>query len=363
MGIYTYAEFFSCAVGFLPCMALSQLRHRADCTRRIQGRWMRRFGRTSSRLTPVWRFSTDGAPPPDIFERGYVVVSNHESTADPFLLSFLPWDMRWVAKEEIFKLPLLGWLMHLSGDIPLKRGQRESVKTMMAECQKTLRAGMPVMMFPEGTRSPDGKLLPFKDGAFRLAIEAEVPILPVAIAGTRTCRPKGSLWFGQSRAHAIGGAPFDRPRDRGERRRRQHQPDEQDDGSEDDGRARRPERIAQNHGEKAPDPAARVLARHTRAVQAERRRGDQQSREATEHANRRGHSAHVGEERQGADPEDGGKQIGSQAERLHQDVGEPVAERPDLISRREIRDVRKEAQPENGGDRRADDPLDLVQNP
>ncbi len=202
LGLYTYAEFFSCAIGFLPCMAVSHLRHRGDPTRRIQGRWMRRFGRTSSRLTPVWRFSTDGVPPPDILKRGYVVISNHESTADPFLLSFLPWDMRWVAKEEIFKLPLLGWLMHLGGDIPLKRGQRASVEAMMAECLRTLRGGMPIMMFPEGTRSPDGKLLPFKDGAFRLAIEAGVPILPVAIAGSRTCRPKGSLWFGKARAHA-----------------------------------------------------------------------------------------------------------------------------------------------------------------
>lgn len=202
LGIYTYAEFFGCAVGFLPCMAMSKLRHRKDPTQRRPGRWMRRFGRVTSRLTPVWRFSTDGPTPTDIFERGYVVISNHESTADPFLLSFLPWDMRWVAKEEIFKLPLIGWLMQCSGDIPLRRGERNSVEEMMAQCRDTLRAGMPVMMFPEGTRSPDGNLLPFKDGAFRLAIEAGVPILPVAIAGTRTCRPKGSLWFGTARAHA-----------------------------------------------------------------------------------------------------------------------------------------------------------------
>ena len=202
VGIYTYAEFVGCAIGFLPCMAVSRWRHRSDPTRRMPGRWLRRFGRVTSRLTSVWKFSTDGAAPPDILERGYVVISNHESTADPFLLSFLPWDMRWVAKEEIFRLPLAGWLMKLGGDIPLNRGERKSIELAMQRCRETLRAGMPVMMFPEGTRSPDGRLLPFKDGAFRLALEVGAPILPVAIAGTRACRPKGSRWFGQARAHA-----------------------------------------------------------------------------------------------------------------------------------------------------------------
>lgn len=202
IGCYTYAEFLGCALGFYPIMALSHLRHRGEPTQRVPGQWMRRFGRVTSRLTPVWQFSVDGEPPEDILRRGYVVIANHESTADPFLLSFLPWDMRWVAKEEIFKLPLLGGLMRFCGDIPLKRGCRESVERMIAECEKTLRAGLPVMIFPEGTRSPDGNMLPFKNGAFDLAIAAQVPVLPVALAGTRNCRPKGSKWFGQARAHA-----------------------------------------------------------------------------------------------------------------------------------------------------------------
>jgi len=202
LGVYSYAEFFVSAVAFLPLMGMSSLRHRGDPTQRLPGRWMRRFGRTTSRLSPVWKFSVDGTPPADILTRGYVVVSNHESTADPFLLSHLPWDMRWVAKQELFRLPLIGWLMRFSGDVPLRRGERDSVATMMAECRRTLESGCPVMMFPEGTRSPDGALLPFKDGAFQLAIDAQAPVLPVVVAGTRNCRPKGSLWFGRARAHA-----------------------------------------------------------------------------------------------------------------------------------------------------------------
>jgi 1-acyl-sn-glycerol-3-phosphate acyltransferase len=137
-----------------------------------------------------------------------VVVANHESTADPFLINYLPWDMRWVGKEELFKIPVIGHCFTWSGDIPLRRGEGDSVREMMAECKRALAAGIPVMLFPEGTRSKTGELLPFRDGAFRLAIEAGVPILPLAVAGTRECRPKGSKWFGEARAKVQVLAPI-----------------------------------------------------------------------------------------------------------------------------------------------------------
>lgn len=201
-GLFTYFEFFALALLFLAPMALVALFARRDAGRRLRGRWMRRFGRATSALTPLWDFSVEGPPPPDIASRGYVVVSNHLSTADPFLLSFLPWDMRWVGKEELFRAPVIGWLMRLGGDIPLRRGDRPSVERMFAACRQTLAAGVSVMLFPEGTRSPDGRLQGFKDGAFRLAVEAGASVLPVVVQGTRECRPKGSLWFGQARAFA-----------------------------------------------------------------------------------------------------------------------------------------------------------------
>ncbi len=228
LGAYTYAEFFGHVPFFLAAMGISSLRHKGDPTQRLPGRWMRRFGRWTSNATPLWKFSVEGEGPKDIKERAYVVVANHESTADPFLLSFLPWDMRWVAKEEIFKLPVLGWLMRAGGDIPLRRGSRESVAQMMAECLRALNAGIPLMMFPEGTRSATGELGQFKDGAFKLAIDAQVPVLPLALAGTRDCRPKGSLWFGEARAavkilepiETKGMTAADLPRLREEARRR-----------------------------------------------------------------------------------------------------------------------------------------------
>jgi 1-acyl-sn-glycerol-3-phosphate acyltransferase len=199
-GIYTYAEFGLCMTAFLPFMAVSSIRHRGDPTQREPGRWMRRLGRTATRLCPLWTFEIEGTRPHDIDNKGYVVVANHESVADPFVLSWLPFDMRWVAKEELFKPPVLGWAMRWGGDIPLRRGKGESVRAMMDECERALAGGISVMMFPEGTRSQDGKLLPFKDGAFALALRAQVPVLPVALAGTHEMRPKHSRWFGKAHA-------------------------------------------------------------------------------------------------------------------------------------------------------------------
>lgn len=197
-GLWTYLEFAVLALVFVPIMGFYTLFRRRDL--RGRGAWMRRFGRMCARVTPIWRFRVEGEAPGDVKRRAYVVVANHESSADPFLLSWLPFDMRWVAKVSLFKLPVIGWLMRLGGDIRLLRGNGDSVREMLAEARETLDAGLPVMIFPEGTRSPDGALQRFKDGAFQLAIDAGVPILPLAIEGTRACRPKGSLWFGRATA-------------------------------------------------------------------------------------------------------------------------------------------------------------------
>ncbi len=202
LGLYTYAEFAALAAAFYPVMGVSNLVHRRDTTPRIGGRWMRRFGKLTSSVCPMWGFSVQGHAPADVHDRAYVVVANHESSADPFLLSHLPWDMRWIAKAELYDLPIIGSMMRWSGDLPLRRGDRSSALAMMNEAQRTLENGLSIMMFPEGTRSTDGSLLPFKPGAFELALATGTPILPIAIAGTRACRPKGSRWFGEARAIA-----------------------------------------------------------------------------------------------------------------------------------------------------------------
>jgi 1-acyl-sn-glycerol-3-phosphate acyltransferase len=129
-------------------------------------------------------------------------VSNHESYADIFLISHFPWEMKWLSKDTIFKIPVMGWMMRMARDIPIKRGKRESVVSALQGCRDRLGKKVSVMIFPEGTRSPTEQLLPFKDGAFKLAIEAGVPILPIAVAGTRHCMAKHSFAFRRARAKA-----------------------------------------------------------------------------------------------------------------------------------------------------------------
>ncbi len=146
-------------------------------------------------LNPLWQFRTTGLKIRDP-RRPYVVVSNHESFADMFLISHLPWEMKWMSKETFFKFPLIGWLMHMSADIKLIRGSKQSIVSAMRGAKDRLDKRVSVMIFPEGTRTRDGSLGEFKDGAFRLAIENQVPILPLAVVGTREAMPKGDWRFG-----------------------------------------------------------------------------------------------------------------------------------------------------------------------
>ena len=148
------------------------------------GRLFRLAGAATVRLTPRWHFAVRGTLPANP-RNPYVVVANHESFADMLLLCLLPWEMKWLSKIEIMWIPVLGWLMWAARDVGVKRGRATSAKLAMAACRERLAGKVSVIIFPEGTRSPTEELLPFKDGAFRLAIEAGVPILPLAIYGTR----------------------------------------------------------------------------------------------------------------------------------------------------------------------------------
>ena len=172
-----------------------------DPGRYAAGRAFRQIAVVVTSLNPLWRFRTDGVRVRDP-RRPYVAVSNHESYADIFLISHLPWEMKWLSKDTIFRIPVMGWMMRMAGDIPLRRGNRDSALGALAACRDRLAKRVSVMIFPEGTRSRDGHMLPFKDGAFRLAIEARVPILPIAVAGTRSAMAKGSFQFRPARAVA-----------------------------------------------------------------------------------------------------------------------------------------------------------------
>lgn len=141
-------------------------------------------------LNPMWKFRTTGITVTDP-RHPYVMVSNHESFVDMLLISHLPFEMKWLSKESILKIPAVGWLMRMSGDVKLVRGNKDSIVAAMAECSRVLDNRVSVFLFPEGTRTRDGSLGPFKDGAFRLAIEHQVPILPMVVDGTRTALAAG----------------------------------------------------------------------------------------------------------------------------------------------------------------------------
>ena len=178
-----------------------------DPGRYAAGRAFRLVGVTALRLNSLWRFHARGAVADA--RRPYVVVANHESYADVFLISCFPWEMKWLSKDTMFKIPFMGWMMQMAGDIKLVRGNRDSAADAIVQCRDRLAKNVSVMIFPEGTRSRSWEMLPFKDGAFRLAIECGAPILPIAVTGTRNAMAKGTFRFLPARAIAQLLDPID----------------------------------------------------------------------------------------------------------------------------------------------------------
>ncbi|MDX9709749.1 MAG: lysophospholipid acyltransferase family protein [Trichloromonas sp.] len=122
-----------------------------------------------------------------------IYMSNHASNFDILaLFAGLPGQFRWLAKEELFRIPLFGLAMRRAGYIPLDRSDRRKALHSMTEAAKRIRGGASVVIFPEGTRSADGILQPFKKGGFLIALKAGVPVQPVAISGSFAVMPKSS---------------------------------------------------------------------------------------------------------------------------------------------------------------------------
>jgi 1-acyl-sn-glycerol-3-phosphate acyltransferase len=126
-------------------------------------------------------------------DQACVMVANHLSLVDILILFRLHTHYKWVSKQENFKVPFIGWNMSLNDYIQLKRGDRASVLRMMRSCEKALADGSSIMMFPEGTRSPTGRMRSFKTGAFELALKTHSPILPIVIQGTADVLPKSGF--------------------------------------------------------------------------------------------------------------------------------------------------------------------------
>ena len=125
-------------------------------------------------------------------DRPYIFAANHQSQFDIFALDgFLMVDFRWLAKKELFRIPLVGWGMLLAGSVPIDRSRGRQALKSLAEAAKRIADGTSVVIFPEGTRTLDGNLQPFKSGAMYLAIKSGVDIVPVSITGGFDILPKG----------------------------------------------------------------------------------------------------------------------------------------------------------------------------
>lgn len=170
-----------------------------DTGRYATGYTFRRLSVLHQWLNPMWKFKTSGQLPTNK-RNPYVMVSNHESFVDMLLLSHLKMEMKYLSKESILRIPLVGWMMKMSGDVSLLRGDRSSGAAALVVCEKWLKRKMSVMIFPEGTRSFDGEMRGFKDGAFILAIRTQTPMLPVVVHGTRSALRKSDWRMGDAKA-------------------------------------------------------------------------------------------------------------------------------------------------------------------
>jgi 1-acyl-sn-glycerol-3-phosphate acyltransferase len=138
---------------------------------------------------PIWHLRVAGRE--KLPWRGAaVLVANHASLIDVPVLFSLYRPFKWVSKAGNFKIPFIGWNMTLNGYVPLVRGNQRSTLRAMKTCRSLLRRGMPVLIFPEGTRTMTGELQEFKDGAFFLAAKLRCPVVPIAVHGTGDVLPK-----------------------------------------------------------------------------------------------------------------------------------------------------------------------------
>ena len=141
--------------------------------------------------------------------RAVLFLSNHQGAFDiPAIQSVLPVHFLWVAKKSLFKVPVVGWSMSLTGYISIDRDNPAEAVKSMEEASERMGEGISVVIFPEGTRSETGALLPFKRGAFMLAKKSGVPIVPVAVQGTNRIKKKGSFLVNPARVRISIGRPI-----------------------------------------------------------------------------------------------------------------------------------------------------------
>ncbi|HWW82325.1 MAG TPA: lysophospholipid acyltransferase family protein [Vicinamibacterales bacterium] len=142
--------------------------------------------------------------------RAYIYMANHSSLIDtPALFGYLPYQFKIMAKKTLFYVPFMGWHLWSSGNFPIDRSNGRRTASSLRRVVEGVRHGKSLAIFPEGTRTPDGRLQPFKPGAFKIALRAGVPIVPVTIRGTFKLLPKTTLVPRPGRVDMFIGQPID----------------------------------------------------------------------------------------------------------------------------------------------------------
>ena len=149
-------------------------------------------------MWPWWRLEIEGEENLAQNNKATIIISNHQSMADIWALYFIDMPFRWVSKDTIFRIPIIGYGMRMAGYISVKRSDRNSRSKAMEKCQQGLKDGANMLFFPEGTRSKTGKLLPFQPGAFRLSEKLDVQIQPIVLDGAQYLLEKGTFWPGKA---------------------------------------------------------------------------------------------------------------------------------------------------------------------
>jgi 1-acyl-sn-glycerol-3-phosphate acyltransferase len=173
------------------------------------GRWCGRTWAKINALSALMHVNVEGGHHIEM-GRSYVVVANHQSQLDILVIyGWLGMDFRWVMKKELRKVPVLGITCEKLGHIFVDRSDRTAAIEAINQAKEKLSGGTSIFFFPEGTRSRDGNLLPFKKGAFRMAVDLKMPILPVSIVGTHGILPAGAMTFRPGRARLVIHSPIE----------------------------------------------------------------------------------------------------------------------------------------------------------